>query len=243
MSALRPDPVSDAAAVREATARLVEAVAALDPSAVSEPSRLPGWTRGHVLAHLARNGDGLVNLLTWARTGEETPMYASEDARDKDIEAGAVRPLDEQLADLRATSERLAAAIDEMPPPAWAGQVRVRNKGVVPAAEIPGMRLREVHLHHVDLGIGYTCADLPAGFAARQLGFVLDNLAAREGIAAVRVHATDTGTTCDLGAADHPELTVSGSTHALLAWVTGRGDGSDLTTEPDLPLPVLPPLG
>ena len=32
------------------------------------PSALPGWTRAHVLTHLARNADAMVNLLTWART-------------------------------------------------------------------------------------------------------------------------------------------------------------------------------
>ena len=42
----------------EATEELIDAVAAtLPPSAVAAPSLLPGWTRGHVLTHLARNAD------------------------------------------------------------------------------------------------------------------------------------------------------------------------------------------
>jgi maleylpyruvate isomerase len=41
------------------------------------PSLLPGWSRRTVIAHVARNADALCNLLTWARTGVETPMYAS----------------------------------------------------------------------------------------------------------------------------------------------------------------------
>ena len=48
--------------------RVEQAAAALDPAQVAGPSRLSGWTRGHVLSHLARNADALVNLLTWART-------------------------------------------------------------------------------------------------------------------------------------------------------------------------------
>ena len=63
------------------------------------PSRLPGWTRGPVVCHVARNAEGLVRLLHWARTGIETPMYPSMEARAADIEAGAGRPLDEQLDD------------------------------------------------------------------------------------------------------------------------------------------------
>ncbi len=242
MSVRRSDPTADAVALREATALLTEAVAALDPAAVREPSLLSGWTRGHVLTHLARNADAVINLLTWARTGEETPMYASAEARDKDIEAGSARPVPEQLADLRAGAERLATVLDGMPPQAWAGQVQVRGR-VIPAADIPFRRLTEIQLHHVDLGIGYTCSDLPAEFAGRLLAMIIDGLTAREGIAAVRLHDTVTGETWDLGAADHPELTVRGTTGQLLAWVSGRSGGEDLTADPALPLPVLPPLG
>ncbi len=243
MSVKRPDPVADTTALREATVRLIDSVGALDPSAVGEPSLLPGWTRGHVLTHLARNADGYGNLLAWARTGEETPMYPSMEAREKDIEEGSGRPLTEQLADLRAATERFAAALEETPPQAWAAQVRIRTDGVIPAAEIPGRRLIEVLLHHIDLGIGFTFADLPADWAAAELAMFVDGLAGREGIAAVRLKDSDTGSTWDLGAADHPELTVEGSTGALLAWVCGRGDGAGLSTDPALPLPVLPPLG
>ena len=54
------------------------ALGRLVPEDFAGPSLLPGWTRAHVLAHVAGNADALVNLLTWARTGEETPMYASQ---------------------------------------------------------------------------------------------------------------------------------------------------------------------
>lgn len=243
MSVQRPDPISDAAAARTATERLTEAVSGLAPEAVTEPSLLPGWTRGHVLTHLARNAEALVNLLTWARTGEETPMYPSEEARDKDIEEGAGRPLDEQLNDLRLTAERFALAVEEMPLQAWAAQVRTRHGGVYPAAELPAKRLAEVLLHHVDLGIGYTCDDLPSDFVERELASVIDRLSGHEGIAAVRLRDTGSGEVWLIGASAEPELTVAGSARQLLAWVTGRGRGEELEREPDLPLPVLPPLG
>ena len=79
------------ARIGEATDRLLASAAALTDASAGEPSLLPGWTRGHVLTHVARNGDGLGNLLRWARTGTETPMYASREARRADIEAGAGR--------------------------------------------------------------------------------------------------------------------------------------------------------
>ena len=91
-------------------------VAALDDAAMLGPSRLPGWTRGHVLTHLARNADALVNLLTWARTGTPTPMYPSVESRNAGIEAGAARPAAEQRADLEATARRLMETARAMTP-------------------------------------------------------------------------------------------------------------------------------
>jgi maleylpyruvate isomerase len=227
----------------EATAAVADTVAALPEGALAEPSLLPGWTRGHVLSHLARNADGFMNLLTWARTGEETPMYPDDDARERGVAEGAARPADEQLADLRAAADRLEQAAADLPPAAWATQVVMRTGRVIAAAEIPWRRLVELRLHQVDLDAGVGCADLPADFLARELAWVLDGLTGHEGVAAVRLHDTSSGEKWTAGAAAEPEVTVSGDTAALVAWVTGRGSGEDLTADPRGPLPVLPPLG
>ena len=92
-----------------ATGRLLATASALSDAQAREPSLLPGWTRGHVLCHIARNADGMVNLLNWARTGTETPMYASAESRTADIEAGAGRHAAELTADVRESAARFAA--------------------------------------------------------------------------------------------------------------------------------------
>src|SRR6266571_2485523 len=69
--------------------RLLASASALSDDQVREPSLLPGWSRAHVLTHIARNGDGLRNLLTWAQSGVETPQYPSMQDRTAQIEAGA----------------------------------------------------------------------------------------------------------------------------------------------------------
>ena len=153
--------------LQAASDRFIATATGLDDAAVAAPSGLPGWTRGHVLTHVARNADGAVNLLTWARTGIVTPQYASPEHRVADIEAGAGRTAAEQLADVRATTRRLAAAIDAMPAEAWSAEVRWTDGRVGPASEVVRRRLREVELHHVDLGAGYTPADWPEAFAIR----------------------------------------------------------------------------
>lgn len=77
--------------VAKGTAAFEAAVHRLTDPGFTSPSYLPGWSRAHVVAHVARNADALVNLLTWARTGVETPMYASGDQRAREIDEGARR--------------------------------------------------------------------------------------------------------------------------------------------------------
>ncbi|MGH9095430.1 MAG: maleylpyruvate isomerase N-terminal domain-containing protein, partial [Acidimicrobiales bacterium] len=68
------------------TGEVERAVAsAAEAGGLRTPSLLPGWTQAHVVTHLARNADGLVNLLAWARTGIQTPMYVSWQRRNEDI--------------------------------------------------------------------------------------------------------------------------------------------------------------
>src|SRR5215469_10907773 len=105
------DPADPAAVAKElrhaiddATGRLLQTTARLSDAQARAPSLLPGWSRGHVLTHVARNADGLGNLLTWARTGVKTPQYPSLAAREAEIEAGADRPVDELTEDLAASA-------------------------------------------------------------------------------------------------------------------------------------------
>lgn len=241
------DYAQDALAVQQATERLLTAVATLDDTTLASASALPGWTRGHVLAHLARNADALVNLLTWARTGEETPMYADAETRDAEIRRDAVRPLAVHLDDLRTSAARFDSAVAALPPERLPYEVTLRNGAQERAAGLPLRRLAEVELHHVDLGIGYTVADLPAAFVESQLTLLLGTrFAGHPDIPPLRlVTGSGGGEVRHTGRAAAPgesPVTVTGSPAALLGWLTGRTDGAGLSC-PGGPLPVIPALG
>ncbi|MFG2313252.1 maleylpyruvate isomerase family mycothiol-dependent enzyme [Streptomyces sp. NPDC048566] len=227
------DHARDLASVRAATDRLLTAAAGLDNAAVAEPSRLPGWSRGHVLAHVARNADALVNVL------EGRPMYLSAAARDGDIERDAPRPLGEQLADVRDSAARFA---DTGAAPAdWSRTVELRNGVTDVAARLPFRRWAEVELHHVDLGVGYELEDLPEEFALREIDFLAQRFAGHPDVPSTGL-ADDQGRawTTGGGAAGGP-VGVRGTTADLLGWLCGRRDGSALTADGG-PLPALPPL-
>jgi maleylpyruvate isomerase len=226
------DHVRDLASVRDATERLLTAVGKLDNASVTEPSRLPGWSRGHVLAHLARNADALVNVL------EGRPMYASADARDSDIERDAPRPLSVQLTDLRDSAARFqeagARTVD------WSRTVELRNGVTDSASRVPFRRWIEVELHHVDLAIGYELEDLPEEFTRREIDFLADRFRGHPDVPAVLIEQDD-HRHIPTGRDEAARITVTGSRADLLGWLAGRRDGSGLTAAGG-PLPALPPL-
>ncbi|MGW1174769.1 maleylpyruvate isomerase family mycothiol-dependent enzyme [Kitasatospora sp. NPDC002543] len=243
------DPKSAAASasralarVEESTRHLLHTAAELKPQALAEPSALPGWTRGHVLAHLARNADSLVNLLTGARTGTDIPQYATHEARDADIERDAPRPLDVQLADLRDSHERFLAAAARMTDEAWTATVRHRFGYVFPACDIPAKRVVELEFHHVDLDAGYTPAHWPEEFAAAQFRRISGGLAGAADLPAVELVSDDTADRAVIGSGE-VSLTVEGPLRALTAWLSGRSTGDGLRHAPDTGLPPLPPMG
>ncbi len=233
------DPLGLARDVALSTTRLLATTNGLTDESVGGPSLLPGWTRGHVLTHLARNADGAVNLLTWARTGVRTPQYESMAQRAVDIEAGAGRDWATQLDDLSRACERFAAAVDETPAQAWTTVVQWASGREAPAAEVTWHRLREVEIHHVDLDAGYVPVDWPQAFVLRLCRTQADALAHREGGPAVVLRAPEVGHDLVLG--DGP--VVSGPAWAIAAWLTGRSAGNDLTLTPAGLLPVVPPFG
>jgi maleylpyruvate isomerase len=225
------DPLALLAELDRATQRVLATAESLTDPAT--PSALPGWTQGHVLTHLARNADSMGNLLAWARTGVETPQYASWEERSKGIEAGAGRPLDEQVADLREASARFASSAAAMPGEAWTYELAL-PAGPQLAALLPWRRLREVEVHHVDLGAGYTPADWPESFAHR----LLHEAASDQSTVPLTLHADSLGHPVPVGSGGPP--TVSGPAWALAAWLTGRSSGTGLTVEPAGPLPAIP---
>ena len=161
------------------TDRLLETIHGLDDEAVRRPSRCPGWTRAHVLTHIARNADGLRDVLRAATNGTEGAMYESQARRDGG-HRGRRRPL--ARPSWRPTSRprptRLLAALAET---SARGPGRSRCRGcswsttaerqqLMPVRKVPLLRLREVVLHHVDLDAGYTIDDAPPAFVIGELG-------------------------------------------------------------------------
>jgi len=140
------------------------------------PSLLPGWSRGHVLTHWARNADGQTRMLLAAMRGEVAAQYPGGDAeREADIETGAARPFPLILHDVRAAVDRVEDAWRRMPPAAWSRPTGARV-GQRPAWKSVWARWRETEIHHVDLDADYTHDHWPAEFVTLMLPRVLPTL-------------------------------------------------------------------
>jgi maleylpyruvate isomerase len=238
--------ISPEEALRElagATGQLLADLDGLSDVQVAAPSLLPGWTRGHVLTHVARNAEGGTRLLGWARTGVPSYEYESLVARADAIEAGARRPAAVLIQDVRQTADAFAAAATGIPADAWQRVVRY-TAGEEPRAEvIVPSRLVEVLIHHVDLDLGHRPRDWPARFTNDMLSRVTASLSdGSKFTPPVRLRGTDTGNVFTIGAAGPDSPVLSGPEYELMAWLFGRSDGNQLSSEPGGPLPAVPPI-
>ena len=149
-----------------ATQRVIRTVDGLHDDDWSAPSLCPGWTRAHVVAHLALNAEGMAEALHGVLGAEPAPMYASDERRDGDIDdlAGAdpseIR--DRLLGGTTVVHDAFAALTDD----AWEGRIeRTPGGRSMRVTSLPSMRLREVEIHHVDLGADYRTRDWSPAFA------------------------------------------------------------------------------
>ena len=239
------DPVhleADLAAVRRHTALLVEHTATL--ADVLAPSLCEGWSRAHVLAHVARNAEAIQRLARWACDGQPRPMYpGGTRGRDAEIEEGAARPGPASPDDPRPAGAYVddladtAAALD--PHLAALGghlaveEVEMRGGLMVPPLALPRLRLREVVFHHVDLDAGFSFAEVEPELLLGFLDDAATRLAATPRAPGVRL-VSEEGDEWAVGDAG---VTVRGARAGLLLWLARRDPGQ-VTAEgglPDLP--------
>lgn len=150
--------------VDHGTRLLDDAIARQSSADLQKASGLPGWTRAHVVAHVNANADALTNLVTWAATGAVTPMYASPEQRDADIEQGSKLSSTQLLTGFGRSATMLASAMASLDAVQWRQEVKTAQGRTVLAAEIPWLRAREVCVHAVDLDAGIGFSDLPEDF-------------------------------------------------------------------------------
>jgi maleylpyruvate isomerase len=154
--------------------RLIEDLAGLTDEQARSASLLPDWSVGHVLTHIARNGDSFVRMMSAAIEGQVVTQYeGGVESRAAGIDAGAGRSAAELVADVTASAEAVADVFSRMTDEAWALHGLTASATQWSCEAMPFHRWREVEIHQVDLGLGYTSADWPEAYVARELVIAL----------------------------------------------------------------------
>lgn len=149
--------------MRRGTEEFLASVDAWSDEDFDVPSLLPGWRRREVVAHVHHNAEAMRNLTTWARTGVETPMYASAKARNDDIARSADLPIGELRELVHLSAAALHIELDDLTPQQRTTRVRTSSGASIAADQLPWSRAREVSVHTVDLDSGIGFDDLATG--------------------------------------------------------------------------------
>lgn len=122
-------------AVREQTHVLLGRTIGYSEHDWAQPSRLPGWTRSHVAAHLVQNAHALLALAHAVTEGTDAPVTPPEDERAHALELAAL-----------ADGLSLQIALDTV-----AGELAEALAHVPADSDIPMVWLFEVVVHGFDL--------------------------------------------------------------------------------------------
>jgi maleylpyruvate isomerase len=173
-----------------------------------QPSRLPGWSVGHVATHIARNADGHVRMFDAAIRGEVAEMYpGGREQRTGDIEAGSGRPAAELLADVTATAAELETTWAAMPDEAWSGR-GITFAGETTMSDLVFIRWRETTVHHADLGLDFSWSDWDPEYVRAELTRLKMSWASRK----------------PMGLTELPPEAMRVSDHQRVAWLLGRAE-------------------
>ena len=206
------------------------AVRSLSEEDVRRPSLLPGWSRAHVITHIARNADGIRHMAEAARDGRADPMYpGGAEQRDAGIEAGVNRSRGELLADLDTAHRKLESVWEAIPDDRWADAIGYRLAGPATLSDFVFVRWREVTVHTIDIGL--SGSDVLTQWRALDPDYLEEEWRWTTAGLSKRVPKEHT---LVLAPGDRPSraygkgpnvIVVREQVPDVLAWLTGRADG------------------
>lgn len=154
----------------------------------------------------AAAADAHTRRLTGSLAGVDVPKYENgSEQRSSEIDVGATRPAAEILVDLKISLKRLEDVLAQCSLAGWP-HGDLRGGGDYEVAGCPAHRLREVEMHHVDLGLGYSPLDWPDEYVAWDLPVLLATVPERLGSTTGR--------------------------RTFMAWLAGRGPLAQTPLEP-----------
>ncbi len=201
-----------------ATQILLTKTAALSEDDIRSSSALPGWTRGHVLAHVSGVANAMARQCEYAARGEKIEFYdGGQEGRTHSIEVAAGNTDAEHLAALEGGLERVLTDLRGLDDAGWQLPISYRN-GVVYDG---GLALwRELVIHLSDLEVGRGPETWSREFCSYLCGFLQARVPA-----GLRLKLQPLGlpaVTLVNGDSSGSSVSVSGMLTDIAAWLAGR---------------------
>lgn len=211
-------------AVREHTSLLLGATIGYSEDDWAASTRLSGWTRSHVAAHLVEGARAMVRVIGELHDGVARELHGSRTAERRAVELGAISDGLTLQIDLDTSASELQELLGSLE-----GDhrlVRLSDGHDIPACHLPHARLSEVVLHHCDLDSRFTRSSVAPELALALLHFHVTRIGHRRDVQALHLVA-DEGFESRLGGAGGEPTTVRGPATDLLVWLL-RGLESEL---------------
>ncbi|UTT70982.1 maleylpyruvate isomerase family mycothiol-dependent enzyme [Arthrobacter sp. DNA4] len=228
-----PSPAALLAELHKAADALTAAVDRIPAGGERDPSTLPGWSRGHLLAHIAGICGALARQVEYGRSGRTVELYdGGVDGRNRAIELAAGHSLEEHREDVAAAVQRALAAFEGLGEDEWQTRIAFRD-GVIFDAGLALWRELVIHTADLDTGAG------PETWNRAFCSHLFDFLAARVPAESRLVLQPVALPPLTLGTGGST-VVVSGMVTDIAAWLSGRqpsldslrataaGDGTDL---------------
>jgi maleylpyruvate isomerase len=201
----------------ESHQKLLQSLESLTDEQCREPSALPGWTRGHVLSHLARNAESHVHVLQCAARGEVGEQYVGgAKARKQGIESHATDSAEELVASVRKSIYALEGQWAATNSEGWQGHGINSAGASIAMSDIVFLRWREVEVHHADLALAFTFANWNSTYVRYELDRQVMMWRASK----------------PMGLTPVPKLALQLSPNERLAWFLGRTEVDGLPKPP-----------
>ncbi|MBW4095306.1 MAG: maleylpyruvate isomerase family mycothiol-dependent enzyme [Acidobacteria bacterium] len=140
--------------LKDAAGTVRNKVSSLTDAQLRENSVLPGWSRGHVVAHITGISNAMARQLEYARRGEKIEIYDGGYAgRTQAIEMAASQSPEQHLQELNSALDRALNEFSTLDDAGWATPISFRD-GVVKDGGLALWRELVIHLSDLEVGRG-----------------------------------------------------------------------------------------
>lgn len=156
-------PAGDLLLARRGTAYFARKLNELGDADLDGASLRDGWTRRHLIAHVAYHARALAHLFEEAAVGVDGGVLQLQAVRAADVEDGATLPAVALRHLFRHTEVHLNVRWRDLSDAGWEVPVLLPDQRRIAIRDIPLMRAREAWSAAIALNNGGRRADIPPG--------------------------------------------------------------------------------